>query len=170
MKIAVVPAQITTVEDRIIGSMGFSQVLLLVVPIFVSAGLYAILPPIMGNAPYKYIAILVITLICAVLAIRIKGKIIANWLITIIRYNVRPRYYLFNKNTVALRENYDQVSQTKTATSKTKTKQRTRVSLPKLDAMEAARVLATIENPAARLQFETTKKGGLHVRLTEVEE
>ena len=169
MKIAVVPAQVTTVEDRIIGSMGFSQVLLLIVPIFVSAGLYAILPPIMGNAPYKYITMAVVTFVCAVLAIRIKGKIIANWLVTIIRYNIRPRYYLFNKNTTALRENYSLVREAKAA-KKAKTKDRKRVALPKLDAMEAARILATIENPAARLQFETTRKGGLHVRLTEVEE
>ena len=169
MKITVVPAQVTTVEDRIIGSMGFSQVLLLVVPIFVSAGLYAILPPIMGNAPYKYITMAVVTFVCAVLAIRIKGKIIANWLITIIRYNIRPRYYLFNKNTTALRENYNQFREVK-ADKKVKSEERKRVVMPRLDTMDAARILATIENPAARLQFETTKKGGLHVRLTEVEE
>ena len=117
----------------------------------------------------KYITMAVVTFVCAVLAIRIKGKIIANWLVTIIRYNIRPRYYLFNKNTTALRENYSLVREAK-ATKKAKTKDRKRVALPKLDAMEAARILATIENPAARLQFETTKKGGLHVRLTEVEE
>jgi hypothetical protein len=27
----------------------------------------------------------------------------------------------------------------------------------------------TIENPAAKFRFETTKKGGLNVRLTEIE-
>ena len=42
--------------------------------------------------------------------------------------------------------------------------------LPKLDSMEAAQLLAVIENPAAKLRFETTRKGALHVRLTEVEE
>lgn len=169
MKIAVVPAQVTTVEDRIIGSMGFSQVLLLIVPIFVSAALYAVLPPVMENAPYKYITMAVIAFVCAVLAIRIKGKIIANWLITIIRYNIRPRYYLFNKNTTMLRENYNQTREVK-ADKKVKSEERKRVIRPRLDTMDAARILATIENPAARLQFETTKKGGLHVRLTEVEE
>lgn len=104
MKIAVVPAQVTAVRGRIIGSMGFSQVLLLIMHRSLSVPDCAILP-IMGNAPYKYITMAVVTFVCAVLAIRIKGKIIANWLVAIIRYNIRPRYYLFNKNTTALREN-----------------------------------------------------------------
>ena len=49
MKMTVVPAQVTTVEDRIIGSLGFSQILLLVIPIFVSAGVFALVPPFMGS-------------------------------------------------------------------------------------------------------------------------
>ena len=57
MKMTVVPAQVTTVEDRIIGSLGFSQILLLVIPIFVSAGVFALVPPFMGSAIYKYVII-----------------------------------------------------------------------------------------------------------------
>jgi hypothetical protein len=71
MKMTVVPAQVTTVEDRIIGSLGFSQILLLVVPIFISAALFAVLSPVMGSAVYKYIIMGIIALICCILAIRI---------------------------------------------------------------------------------------------------
>ena len=40
MKMTVVPAQVTTVEDRIIGNLGFSQILLLIVPVFAAAGIF----------------------------------------------------------------------------------------------------------------------------------
>ena len=51
----VVPAQVTTVEDRIIGNLGFSQILLLIVPVFASAFIFGLFPPFMGGALYKYI-------------------------------------------------------------------------------------------------------------------
>ena len=169
MKIAVVPAQVTTVEDRIMGSLSFSQMILLVAPVFVNAALFAILPPAMSSSVYKYVLMGIIVLISTVLAIRIKGKIIVLWLITILRYNLRPKYYLFNKNVVALREQYELKPEAQTPkTEPTKTEKTT--ILPKLNVPETVRILATIENPASKLRFETTKKGDLHVRLTEVKE
>jgi hypothetical protein len=169
VKITVVPAQVTTVEDKIMGSLGFSQMMLLVVPVFVSAALFATLPPAMGSSPYKYIIMAVIAFTCSILAIRIKGKIIAEWMVTILRYNLRPRYYLFNKNTAAFREQYDTVADAQTQTEQTK-KHANRKIIPELDFTDKAMVLAAIENPAAKFRFETTRKGGLHVRLTEVED
>lgn len=169
MKVTVVPAQVTTVEDRIIGNLGFSQMMLLIVPVFVGAALFATLPPAMGSSVYKYTIMGILALICCLLAIRIKGKIIALWLITILRYNLRPKFYLFNKNTAALREQYDSKhTMADEATSVTKIKKT--ISVPKLELREAVKVYATIDNPASKLRFETTKKGGLHVRLTEIEE
>ena len=169
MKITVVPAQVTTVEDRIVGNLGFSQMLLLIVPVFFSAALYALLPPTMGNAAYKYMFMAVVAFFCALLAIRIRGKIIASWLVTILRYNLRAKYYLFNKNTAAMRAEYAPAPTKKSSATAAKSKKKSS-TLPKLDAMEAAQLLAIIENPAAKLRFETTRKGALHVRLTEVEE
>lgn len=169
MKVTVVPAQVTTVEDRIIGSLGFSQMLLLIVPVFVGAALFAILPPAMGGSVYKYTIMGILALVCCILAIRIKGKILAFWLITILRYNLRPKFYVFNKNTTALREQYESKHAELEENSLT-VKTRTTISVPKLEFHEAVKVYATIDNPAAKLRFETTKKGGLNVRLTEIEE
>lgn len=169
MKMTVVPAQVTTVEDRIIGNLGFSQILLLIVPVFASAGIFTLLPPFMGSAIYKYVVMGVVAMIFCILAIRIKGKIVAFWLVTILRYNLRPKYYLFNKNVTTLRENYplrkEQQEPEKTAPKVTK-----KVARHQLDIPATAKVLATLENPAARVRFETGKKGNLHVRLTEIEE
>lgn len=169
MKVTVVPAQVTTVEDRIIGNLGFSQMLLMIIPVFVSAALFALLPPFMGSALYKYLIMGMLALVCCVLAIRIKGRILASWLVTIFRYNVRPKYYLFNKNVLTLRQDYPVVTDKKEE-EKVAAKNTERTALPRLNTPETAKILATIENPAARVRFETTKKGGLHVRLTEIEE
>ena len=169
MKVTVVPAQVTTIEDKIMGNLGFSQLMLLIVPIFIGAGLFAILPPFMGASLYKYVVIGIVTTLCCILAIRIKGKIVALWLVVILRYNLRPKFYLFNKNTAALREQYH----TKTAEPEEhhpRARLKKSLTVPRLQFHETAKVYATIDNPASNLRFETTKKGGLHVRLTEIEE
>lgn len=169
MKATVVPAQVTTVEDRIMGNLGFSQLMLLIVPIFIGAGLFAILPPFMGGSLYKYIVIGIVALLCCTLAIRIKGKIIALWLVVIVRYNLRPKLYLFNKNTTALREQYITKAE-EPEEQKPRARLKKSLTVPRLEFHQTAKVLATIDNPASKLRFETTKKGGLHVRLTEIEE
>ncbi len=169
MKTTVVPAQVTTVEDRIMGNLGFSQLALFIVPVFVGGALFVLLPPVMHGSLYKYIVVACISLVSCILAIRIKGRIVLLWLITILRYNLRPKHYVFNKNTAALREQYE-AKQTKQNEASATGKQERTVSISRLGFKEAAKVLATIDNPASKLRFETTKKGGLHVRLTEIED
>lgn len=169
MKVTVVPAQVTTVEDRIIGNLGFSQVLLLIVPVFFGAGLFALLPPMMGGALYKYTTLAVLGFVCAILSIRIKGRIIASWLTTILRYNVRPKYYLFNKNTAALRKEYADIPEI-SEVQKAQTNREDIIATPRLGTLEMVKVMATIDNPASNFRIETTKKGGLSVRLKEIED
>jgi len=36
--------------------------------------------------------------VCLTLAVRVKGTLLLNWLITIGRYNLRPRRYVLDKN------------------------------------------------------------------------
>lgn len=169
MRTTAVPAQVTTVEDRIMGNLGFSQLVLFILPIFVGAGLFVILPPMMHGSLYKYVVMVVIATISSILAIRIKGKIVLLWLITIVRYNVRPKYYVFQKSTAAHREEYR--IQKADAPEEVRITDKAKVSeLPKLAFHDAAYVLETINKPGSNLRFEMTKKGGLHVRLTEVED
>lgn len=168
MKTTVVPAQVTTVEDRIMGSLGFSQPMLLIVPIFVGAGLFALLPPFMKGELYKYIVIGIVASVCCLLAIRIKGKIVALWLVMIVRYNLRPKLYVFNKNTTAYREQCA-ANDSEPEEQNLQPRLKRSVSVPHLEFHETAKVLAAIDDPASNLRFETTKTGGLHVRLTEIE-
>ena len=170
MKMTVVPAQVTTVEDRIIGNLGFSQILLLIVPVFAAAGIFVLLPPFMGGALYKYVIMGVVALLFGLLSIRIKGKILASWLVTVLRYNLRPKYYLFNKNVTTGRDEYHGKAVAPEAKEATEKKPVKKTSLNQLDIPTTARILATIENPATNFRLETGKKGNLHVRFTEIED
>jgi hypothetical protein len=123
----------------------------------------------MGGALYKYMTLAVLGFVCAILSIRIKGRIIASWLTTILRYNVRPKYYLFNKNTVALRKEYPDVTEASKAQT-TQSDHEDILATPRLGTLEMVKVMAAIENPASNFRIETTKKGGLSVRLKEIED
>lgn len=103
MRATVVPAQITTVEDKIAGNLTVTQLLLLMVPVFVSAAMYAFFPPFFEFTLYKLVLIGVVSILSVTLAIRVKEKILLDWLMLMTRYNLRPRFYLFNKSTTIFR-------------------------------------------------------------------
>lgn len=169
MRQTVVPAQVTTVEDRIMGNLGFSQLALLVLPIFIGVGLYLVLPPVGHGSVYKYVVIVTIASLMGILAIRIKGKIILLWLLTILRYNLRPTYYIFNKNVSAHREQYHSLHAQPIEKTAPITKKHV-VKPPKLAFKDAAYALNVLHEPRRNVRFEMNKKGGLHVRLTEIED
>lgn len=167
MKVTVVPAQVTTVEDKITGNLSLTQIALFAVPVFGGSLLYAALPPTMGYVLYKVIVIGIVAIISLALSIRIKGKIVLQWLMVLLRYHARPRLYLFNKNTALYREDYPEVpKQQATATT---VQEKKPITLPKIDASQKAYLYAKLGDPINRLKFETTKKGGLNVRISETE-
>lgn len=98
MRTTIIPAQITTIEDKIAGSLNFTQILLLMAPVLWGTLVYLLFSPIMKLAPYKIGLVLFVTLICLVLAMRVKEKIVAEWLGILLSYRLRPKYYLFTKN------------------------------------------------------------------------
>lgn len=73
-------------------------------PVFWAAIVYILLPIPMHLSWYKVTLILVAVVISGLLAIRIKDKIILQWLQTLLRFRTRPKYYVFNKNDSYLRE------------------------------------------------------------------
>jgi len=103
MRTTIIPAQITTVEDKIAGSLNLTQIIILMVPVLWTAFVYAFLPHMMKLALYKFVLIFSVTPVCLILALRIKDKIVAEWLSVLLRYRLRPKYYLFNKNDVIYR-------------------------------------------------------------------
>ena len=170
MKATVVPAQVTTVEDRVAGNLGFSQLILFAVPVFGGSLLYAVLPPSMGASLYKIVVIGIIAIVCSIFAIRIKGKIFLLWMIVLLRYNLRPQLYIFNKNTESFRVDYPEPVITKRETNERAKAKLSLPSPPKLGLVDTARAYAALDDPLRQLRYETTKRGGLYVRYTEIEE
>ncbi len=90
------------------------------------------------------------------------------WLVTITKYNRRPKLYLFDKRSVYAREDYPEVKQ-ETRQKATVAKQPGLSALPKLSLKESDFVYSALNDPIKRLNFETNKKGELNVRITEVQ-
>ena len=166
MKTAIVPAQITSVEDRIAGNLTFTQLLLMIVPIFLSVAIYVFLPPFLGYTNYKVIIAVVLLLTCLTLAIRIKNKLIVSWLKIIATYNVRPRYFVFNKNSTSHIKPEVAPKQRKQSVVKEvkKTPSRHIFSTKELYTFDQINA-----NPKAALAYATNKKGELYVRVQEIE-
>ena len=168
MKFTVVPAQVTTVEDRIAGNLSVIQMALLALPVFGGSFLFAILPPFMDGALYKYVLLGLLVVVSGLLAIRIKGKILLSWLLIIVRYNLRPSLYVYDKRTLYGREVVKASTKNKEAVEK-KAKER-KAKFPSVSVADTARIMKLIDHPAANLRFEVSKKGGLNVRYTQIED
>lgn len=168
MKTTIVPAQVTTVEDKITGSLGMSQLLLLITPIFIGSLLFVLLPPFFSYAPYKVALILILAIACSLLAIRIKSMILLMWLVLLSKYIKRPRYYIFNKNSDYLRETSYEIK-AKTDIEQSTAKTVSKYHLNKLPLAELAKAQKLITHPSADFRLEINKKGKLRVHITEVQ-
>ena len=167
MRTRVIPAQITTVEDKIAGNFSLTQIIILLTPVLFTTLVYALMPPTMMFVWYKLTLTLVFMAICIVLSIRVKGKIIASWIVILARFNLRPKYYVFDKNEVFAR----------------------RILKPKLEKVPESKVVDAVEdsevyiapsikdllqlnhliqNKGFGLSYKTGKKGGLHVAFEKV--
>lgn len=98
MKTVVVPAQITTVEDKIAGNLTLPQIVLLVFSLVVGAGIYAAIFPKLHFNAVKIVLIGMEFSFFGGLALRYNGKILGEWLVIYLRFRSRPRRYIYTKN------------------------------------------------------------------------
>lgn len=164
MRTQVIPAQITTVEDKIAGNLNLTQIMLLLFPAFWTALVFTVITPRLQFSLYKLPLVLVVLILCLVLAIRIKGKVVLNWAFTIFRYNLRPKYYVFNKNDSFLRTldlpNLDKKVkvQTKKEISVVEKEKKAPTSLGDLIKLDNL-----LSNPKYSFSFKEARKGGIDV-------
>ena len=168
MKTSVVPAQVTTIEDKIAGSLNLSQLLLLASSVFISFGIYIIVPPNMKFSPIKIIGCFVVFLFLSSMAIRIKGKILAEWLVILISYIARPGIYLYDKNNSYLRNSSEIVKDPENSNpvSEKIITHRPHLSIPPIHAI---RLEQTLAKSKAKFNIRATDKGEIYVHITEVE-
>ncbi|GAC1502861.1 MAG: hypothetical protein NVS1B10_07750 [Candidatus Saccharimonadales bacterium] len=168
MKTVFVPAQMTTIEDKIAGNLNLSQLLLLVSPILINLLLYVLLPKQLKLTFYKLLLMFFITLVCFGLAIRIKNKLVLNWLLIARRYCSSPRYFLFDKNNLYLR--HREFATNPSTNNLNETKPRVVTSeLSRLSTEESIKLRAILEDPKTSLGFRLNRGGKLNVSVTEIE-
>lgn len=165
MRVTAVPAQVTTVEDRVMGNLGMGQLVLLFTPVIVDSSMYAALPPEMHIAPYKLVLSVLLLLLCGALAIRIKGKIMLLWAVVLLRYILRPHCYVYDKRSVYGRNQYRRLPEVSEDEATEVSKEVRKV--PTLTFEDMAKAQAVIEDPATNVAFET-RKGGLYVHIMEI--
>lgn len=169
MKTTTVPAQVTSVEDKIAGSLTLSQLLLLVTPLFVGSAIYVLIPPVARFTPLKLALSLLILAVNGVAAVRIRGKLVLFWAVILTRYASRPRYYIASKNDLYLRERApgdDACAPEVTVPSATLAPLS---PAAKLTPLQRLKLEAVIADPRAKLHFRTNRKGNLRVHITEVD-
>ena len=88
-----VPVEVLQVEDRLLGNLTLRQVLLLL-PAGVLALICLFLPPSGLLVPYKMCLLISSGSCCLLLALRLNGQLVADWLRLLISYNARPQYYV----------------------------------------------------------------------------
>jgi hypothetical protein len=171
MRTQVIPAQITTVEDKIAGSLNLTQILLLMIPVFWTTIVYAFFAPQVHLAWYKIPLVLVVLFLCLFLSLRIKGQVVFNWLLVLLKFNSRAKYYIFNKNDSYLRILDFPLFPKKSSAllSKTKAKRKVPSVTPIFGISEISKLERLIQNPALNLSFKTAKKGGLNVAFEQIQ-
>lgn len=171
MRTTVIPAQITTVEDKIAGSLNLTQIFILMIPIFWSAVVYILFIPFMKLTWYKLPLVLIVLFICLILSMRIKGKIVLSWLMVILRYNLRAKYYLFNKNDPYLRTMDLPVFEKKPLKlfRKSPAKKEVKRQNPNFAITDLIQLEKLITDPKYTLSFKSNKKGGLYVHFQQIQ-
>ncbi len=169
MRTTVVPAQITTVEDKIAGNLNLTQILLFLGAIFSATILYVVLPPTYKLNPIKIAASLLAISTFTILAMRIKGKIILDWLLVLSNYNLRPKYYVFNKNDNCLRTLYLPEVPMKAKNLARKAHLQPVINPTKnIGIKDLVELDKLVLNKNLSFSFKTNKKGGLHVAFEQV--
>jgi len=112
---------------------------------------------------------LLVTGMLASLAIRIKTKTLLVWLVTITRYRLRERYYIFDKNNDYLR-GLELTSPSITDETETNVRKKdSKKIIRELIEEDYIKLEHILTNSSANLTFTSDRKGVLHVSFTEVE-
>jgi len=165
MKTAIVPAQITTVEDKIAGNLSLSQLILLAIPAFIATAIYIVFPPTLKFVGYKLALVALASVVIASLAIRVRGKLVLHWMIAMTRFNLRPRYYVFNKNDLHLRAEPAPLPPATKPPSIAK--QAVKKIVHDISTADKVIIESLLAGPSASMHFKSDKRGGLHVVITE---
>ncbi|MFA6518897.1 MAG: hypothetical protein WCV93_04605 [Candidatus Shapirobacteria bacterium] len=138
------------------------------IPIFWTTVLFAFVPPVMKLAWYKLPLIVIVLFVCLVLSLRIKGRVVLSWLLILWRFNVRPMYFIFNKNDNYLRDIEIPIMEKKRKLVTVNSARPVDRKENELAQVESVKFLHVINNQKNSLSFKLGKQGGLHVALKQI--
>ena len=163
MKTTNIPAQVINIEDHIAHNLSLNQLIILIIPLIISFIIYLIFPPFNIINSYKIIIMILIISSVSALAIKINNKLILNWLIIIITYLLRPKYYIFNKNQLKPLSLKDSNENFKKPIQSPANKIH-KIKSNKLQTIS----INNLYNPKnSNFSFQITKKGEIYVRFFE---
>jgi len=167
MKTSIVPAQITTVEDKIAGKLTIRQLLILLIAGFTDILIFLIFPKALRLTPIKLIIISLNSIIVSLLAYKHQEKILLSWLLLIFSYLKRPRIYIYHKNAKAKRN--DPVEIIKAADNQTSlpTKHIKEISESYLHDQVNFLSSSIVNNEKFKVNFINDKKRGLKIYVSE---
>ncbi len=95
MRVSVIPAQITNVEDKITSSLSITQIIILILALLISFFIYLVIPPFLKFSLLKLIPSIILSGSISVLAIRRRDQnLVLNYLILYLSFLLRPRIYV----------------------------------------------------------------------------
>lgn len=90
-----------------------------------------------------------------------------SWVLILLRYNSRPRHYVYNKNDYFLRD----ISPVETnETVVEAVQEETLTALPSLQPLQLIRAEMAVDDPRAKFNIRADRKGVLRAYLREVKE
>lgn len=169
MKTNVIPSQITTIEDRVLGSLTVSQALILGADALVVLILYPVLSLFLASLVYKLLILIPIASMGLSLSVRLRGMLLYSWLLLIAHYGMRPRYYAFQKQASRLENIPPQssMSTTSMATPDDSTKTTRPTLCMPLGIDELIRLEHYLGLAGSREIYKFTKKGRPYVTTSE---
>lgn len=174
MRTTIVPAQMTTIEDKIAGDLSFLQIILLLSALIVATVIYLMFPVRLHFTLYKIPLILGSTIILGLLALRIKEKIILQWILLLTTYNLRPRYFVYDKNdwngrekedlSNLLNDSYEQINNTNLVGAKARSSKKSLI----LSDQERLKLDKIITQDSSSVRFIFNRKGGMNVSVKKI--
>lgn len=163
---AIVPAQITTVEDKVFANLSFIQVALLGVPLLIGLAVTLFCLPFMKLAAYK-VVIDALLLIPSLFAIRRGDELLIYKLVRRVQFNRRARYFTFDKSDGYLRSS-DEKQDLSVAVEAVKEEEIIAQDVPEIPIADRVRLEAIMRDPQAGLRYVVGKNGRLDVIIQEV--
>lgn len=163
MKTSTVPAQVTTVEDRVAANLSLKQLVILISTVFIGVLQFLLFLPAVSINPIKAVVMLVSLSLGLLAAVRVREQLMLDWSTLLAKYIFRPKYYIINKNDEYLRQELCDRSKPKTETKATPNKFKT-ITLP---LGKAVKLQGYITENKLSLSFVNSSKKGVIIDVLE---